>query len=73
MDAGAGMSQIQFAIGMGIPTMAVLVGILVNNTRLSDLRSHMDQRFDDTKDTLRAEMRRMEEVLDARMKHLEER
>ena len=24
------MSQIQFAIGMGIPTMAVLVGILVN-------------------------------------------
>ena len=30
---------------VGMPTLAVLVGILVNNSRLSDLRSHMDARF----------------------------
>ena len=58
---------------VGIPTLAVLLGILVNNSRLGDLRSHMDARFDDTKETLRSEMRRMEEVLDARLKHLEDR
>jgi hypothetical protein len=53
--------------------VAVLVGILINNSRLGDLRSHMDNRFDDMRDTWRAELRRVEEVIDARLKHLEER
>ena len=53
--------------------VAVLVGILVNNSRLSDLRSHMDNRFDDMRDMWRGELRRVEEVIDARLKHLEER
>jgi len=48
--------------------VAVLVGILINNSRLSDLRSHMDNRFDDMRDTWR-----VEEVIFARLKHLEER
>jgi hypothetical protein len=72
-------TSIQLALSISVPTLAVLVGILVNNSPLSDLRvqmselrAHMDQRFDDTKETLRAEMRRIEEVLDARLKHLEE-
>jgi hypothetical protein len=71
-----------------VPTMlAVLVGILINNSRLSDLRSYMDARFngvdarftsvdqrlDELKETWRSELRRVEEVLDARLKHLEER
>ena len=75
-----------------VPTViAVLVGILLNNarlgdlraqmdnriselsTRISDLRSHMDTRFDESRDTWRAELRRVEEVIDARLKHLEER
>jgi|HubBroStandDraft_4_1064222.scaffolds.fasta_scaffold2495507_1 hypothetical protein len=62
-----------------IPTLAVLIGILVNNSRLSDLRSDMNHRFDDvnhriadTRDLLRAEFLRVEQVLDARVKHLEE-
>ncbi len=76
-----------------IPTLAVLIGILVNNSRLSDLRSDMDRRFDgmsrrfddmgrrfddvnrridDTRDLLRAEFLRVEQVLDARVRHLEE-
>jgi hypothetical protein len=32
-----------------------------------------DQRFDDAKEMWRAELHRVEEVLDARLKHLEER
>ena len=78
--------------------IAVLAGILINNSRMTDikgdmntrfleLRTHMDarfndvdrrfnavdHRFDDMKDTWRAELHRVEEVLDARLKHLEER
>jgi F0F1-type ATP synthase delta subunit len=68
------------------PTMlTVLIGILLNNARLSDmnnrmaeLRSHMDARFDqvdvrldETKDLWRSELHRVEEVLDARLKHIE--
>ena len=57
-----------------VPSVAaVLVGILINNSRLSDLRSHMDARFDDMRDTWRAELRRVEEVIGARLNHLEER
>jgi hypothetical protein len=57
-----------------VPTMlAVLMGILINNSRLSDLRSHIDIRFEEMKDMWRSELHRVEEVLDARLKHLEER
>ncbi len=61
------------------PTFAVLIGILVNNQRLSDFARAVDVRFadtnrhiDDVKDLLRGEMFRMEQVIDARLKHLEE-
>ena len=57
-----------------LPTMlAVLLGILVNNSRLTDLRAHVDVRFDEMKDMWRSELHRVEEVLDARLRHLEER
>jgi len=72
--------EVQIALSMGVPTLAVLVGILVNNSRLTDLRLHMDgrfngmdRRFEDMKDMWRSELHRVEEVLDARLKHLEER
>ena len=63
------------------PTMlTVLIGILINNSRLGDvnsriddLRSHMDKRFDDMRVMWQSDLRRVEEVLDARLKHLEER
>ncbi len=70
------------------PTMlAVLVGILINNSRLTDLRGHMDsrftdvdrrfdgvdRRFDEMRDLWRSELYRVEQVIDARLKHLEER
>ena len=101
------MNETQIAIALSsVPTMiTVLIGILINNSRLtdmngrlgasqadvnrrfeslndriSDLRSHMDsrfntvdQRFDDTRDMWKSELHRVEEILDARLKHLEER
>ena len=80
-------ATLNLATAMAVPTLAVLVGILVNNSRLGDLNGrisdlnarittlehHVDARFDDLKETWRAELRRVEEVLDARLKHLEER
>jgi hypothetical protein len=87
-----------YVMAMAPTVLAVFIGILINNSRLTDLRSHIDagfnevdrrfndvdrrineldrkvdQRFDDAKDTWRAELHRVEEVLDARSKHLEER
>jgi hypothetical protein len=75
------------------PTMlTVLIGILVNNARLSDLNNrmseltrHMDARFnqvdaqfrqvdgcfEEMKELWRSELHRVEEVLDARLKHIE--
>lgn len=41
--------------------------------RFSEVDRKMDQRFDDAKEMWRAELHRVEEVLDARLKHLEER
>jgi len=68
-----------------LSVIVVLLGILINNSRLGDmntriteLRSHMDnkfahvdQRFDDMRDMWRGELRRVEEVIDARLKHIE--
>jgi hypothetical protein len=64
-------ASLQLAMSMGVPTLAVLIGILINNSRLTDLRSHIDKRFDDMKETWRAELLRVEGVLDARLSHLE--
>jgi hypothetical protein len=74
-------SQVLSIALASVPTMiTVLIGILINNARLGDLRHHMDtrfnevdRRFDDMKDTWRSELHRVEEVLDARLRHLEER
>jgi hypothetical protein len=92
-------TQVLNAILASIPTMlVVLIGILLNNSRLSDLKSDMnarfgdvnarigdlrsqmdarfndvDRRFDEMKDLWRSELHRVEEVLDARLKHLEQR
>jgi hypothetical protein len=63
-------SQILTVALASAPTMlTVLIGILINNARFSDLNA----RFDDMRDTWRSELRRVEEVLDARLRHLEER
>jgi hypothetical protein len=81
------VNDTQLFLAVGMPTLVVLIGILINhwqvsainaritdtNARVGDLRQDMNTRFDDLKDTWRAELRRVEEVIDARLKHLEER
>jgi hypothetical protein len=94
----------QVLMTVGVPTLAVLTGILINNSRLGDLRSYIDTRFSDleqrfgdrfkdidrrfdevgrrfdevdrqfrdVKELWRSELHRVEEILDARLKHLEE-
>lgn len=67
----------------GLPTLTVLVSLLINNHRLSDLQRSSDRRFDELRsemnrgfdeqwDLLPADLFRVEQVLDARLKHLEE-
>lgn len=74
----------QLYIAIGIPMLfnAAMIGLLlayVNarfekiESRLDSMEIRFDRRFDDMRDLWRAELRRVEEVLDARLKHLEER
>lgn len=72
--------ELQTLLTVAVPTLAVLIGILVNNSRLNDtnrridgLQLHFDRRIDDLRETWRAELRRVEEVIDARLSNLEER
>jgi hypothetical protein len=45
-------ASVQTVLAVGVPTLAVLVGMLVNNSRLNDLRAHMDARFDELQETI---------------------
>ena len=81
--------QLYLLIGIPMLVNATLIGVLMAyvNARINALQSNMDarfngvdqrfngvdQRFDDLRDLWRAELHRVEEVLDARLKHLEER
>jgi predicted nuclease with TOPRIM domain len=61
---------------VGLPTLAVLIGILVNNSRLSDLRAYMDARWDAERRAADERSRRLEDrLLDlaGRMDRLETR
>ena len=63
--------QLYLAIGVPMLFNLAVTGFVVAyfKTRLDSI----DKRFDDMRDLWRAELRRVEEVLDARLKHLEER
>jgi predicted ATPase len=74
----------QLYILVGVPLLfnATLIGLVVAlfNAKLGKVESKIDvrfdaidRRFDDMRDLWRAELRRVEEVLDARLRHIEER
>ena len=42
---GNTFAMVQVTLSVGVPTLAVLVGVLLNNSRLGDLRSYMESRF----------------------------
>ena len=81
------MTDTQLYIAIGVPmlfnTLLITVLILWVNAKFSSQneKSHsiekrldgIDKRFDDMRDLWRAELRRVVEVLNARLKHLEER
>ena len=69
----------QTLLTVSIPTLAVLIGILVNNARLNDLNKRIDElradmghRFDAMEKLFSEKLLRVEQVMDARIKHLEE-
>jgi|GEM_PF-5100927 len=72
--------ELQTVLTVSVPTLTVLIGILVNNSRLSDLstllnaridnlRTHGDQRLDDFRELMEARLGRLED----RIASLEER
>lgn len=61
-------TQLYLAIGAPIITNAAMLTLAVT-LRLM----HMNARFDGMRDLWRAELHRVEEVLDARLKHLAEK
>lgn len=77
----------QLYILVGVPMLfnATLIGLVIAvfNAKIGKVESKfdlmhagfaaIDKRFDDMRDLWRAELRRVEEVLDARLKHIEER
>jgi len=42
----------------------VVIGLVYQNTRISDLKWSMDKRFDDLKDYIRSEFKRVDERID---------
>ena len=55
--------------------IVVVVGVLFSNhhvdTRIGDLRAHMDARFDTNDKLFQERLRRVEEVMDARLSRIE--
>ena len=60
------MTNEQLYLAIGVPS-------LINLSLVTFLYLALTNRMNDLKDVWRAELRRDEEVLDARLKHLEER
>ena len=77
--------QLYLAIGVPLLFNAALIGLVVGlmNAKFGAVQARfaamearfdaVDKRFDDMRDLWRAELHRVEEVLDARLKHLEAR
>jgi hypothetical protein len=77
---------IGFMLAIGVPSLTALVGVLLSNSRIGDLRGsladvrasiadlrmHMDSRFDAHDRLFTEKLRRVEEVMDARLTRIED-
>lgn len=70
---------VQTILTVSVPTLAVLIGILVNNARLNDLNKRIGElpgdithRIEAMEKLFTGKLFRVEQVVDARLKHLEE-
>jgi hypothetical protein len=69
------VADVQSILTVGLPALAVLIGILVNNSGLGDMNRRFDdvnRQIDDFRGSLLADFRRVEQAWTARVKHLEE-
>ncbi len=74
------MTGNQLYLAIGIPVvlntamLTLIVTLLIGHVdaKIDGLQNAVNTRLDDLRDLWRAELRRVEEVLDARLKHLEE-
>jgi len=70
------MTDTQLCLAIGVPVVANAVMLLLFSTmvnaRISAFEAAINRRFDDMRELWRTELRRVEEVLDARLKHIEE-
>ncbi|MGA9625245.1 MAG: hypothetical protein WBL65_09280 [Bryobacteraceae bacterium] len=70
------MTDTQLDLAIGVPVVANAVMLLLFSTmvnaRISAFEAAINRRFDDMRELWRTELRRVEEVLDARLKHIEE-
>jgi hypothetical protein len=82
----ANAQLIGFMLAIGVPCLTSLLGVLVSNSRIgdtnnriadtnnriADLRAHMDARFDAHDVLFTEKLRRVEEIMDARLTRIEE-
>jgi len=70
------MTDTQLYLAIGVPVVANAVMLLIFssmvNARISAFETAINRRFDDMRELWRTELHRVEEVLDARLKHIEE-
>jgi hypothetical protein len=64
------MTDLQLYLAIGVPV--VMNGFMLT-LGFGLMTQHLNKRLDDLRDLWRAELHRVEEVIDARLKHLEER
>ena len=67
-------TQLYLTIGVPVVSNAMMLMIFSNmvGSRLSAFEAAINKRFDDMREVWRTELRRVEDVLDARLKRLEE-
>ena len=67
-------TQLYLAIGVPIVSNAIMLMLFSTliNARIAAFENAINKRFDDMRDLWRAELHRVEEVLAARLKHIEE-
>ncbi len=63
---------IGFLLAISVPSFTAWAAMLVNSARLSDLRSDIDARFNRSDALFTERLRRVEEVMDARLTRIED-
>ena len=67
------MTNIQLFLSIGIPTLAVLIGFLLNNARLSSIETSLGARIGSVESNLGARISGVESTLGARIGGVESR